>query len=117
MKKHLDRLQAKAAKANEEFILAVRAEQQTCAHETLAECQYQPSRVVDGYASPPMRVCLDCGIAEEGWGPGYVVLRGEARTISRDELYRLRQGITISDDEKGPLLRREVTVAQMVAAS
>jgi hypothetical protein len=46
-----------------------------CPHpsEKIIELPYEKS---SGYfnASPPVRICKDCGLAEEGWGSGYEIL-------------------------------------------
>ncbi len=114
MKNHLERLRGNVAKARAALKSAVATEQQTCKHADLEECDYMPMNF--SAAMPPMRVCCDCGMTEEGWGCGYVVLKGDARTISRDSLYAKRQGFAIQDTHKGALLRREVTLAQLVAS-
>lgn len=111
MKKHLERLRRNFEKARIALQTAIATEQQTCTHTNLEECIYLPQHIG---ALPPMRVCCDCGLSEEGWGPGYVVLKGEAHSISRDVLYRKRQGFVICDEHKGPLLRNEATVAQLI---
>lgn len=113
MKRSLETLLGRAQKARAQFESAVSNEQQVCEHKTLEECDYLPSH--HGSSLPPIRVCCDCGITEEGWGPGYVVLKGKAHGISRDALYGKRQGLMVNDAHKGPLLRREVTVAQLVS--
>lgn len=47
-----------------------------------------------GSATPDMRVCTDCGYAEEGWGCGYwklnvdYTLRDSIPQISRDEAFK-----------------------------
>ncbi len=69
--------------------------QSGCSHDNIAECDYEPSEFFN--ASPPMRVCLDCGISEEGWGCGFKVLREKVagltpRKISREDLYSIRCG-------------------------
>lgn len=85
----------------------------SCKHGRVAECDYKPSDY--GSALPPARVCEDCGMTEDGWGPGYQVLTEDrVRNINREELYRLRAGLMIQDRHKGPLIRREVTVQQLV---
>ena len=115
MKRHLEELRGNLEKARAALNSAVAAEQQICLHTTLEECDYLSMKYSG--ALPPMRVCCDCGMTEEGWGPGYVVLKGEARQIGRDALYAKRHGFAIQDHHKGPLLRREATVAQLVAGS
>lgn len=92
--------------------------QQKCTHEQIAECEYYSN----GYSSLcPERICLNCGMTEEGWGCGYLILTGNLTgnnfnigKISRDELYRLRQGLRIQHNHKGPLLRNEINVYTLI---
>ena len=91
---------------------AVRRQQLVCKHKVLAECAHLP--FASGGCLPPMRVCITCGMTEDGWGPGYIVLKSPATPIARDDLYKIRQGLSIDDGDKGPLLRRETTVRDMV---
>jgi len=82
-----------------------------CEHRRLAEARWENLN----YSSlPPMRVCLNCGITEEGWGCGYVVLKGTARHIDRELLYAIRCGYFVADDDKGPLLRGETTIQDLI---
>jgi hypothetical protein len=66
--------------------------QRLCPHpvEQLRECDYRPSDY--GNAIPEMRVCLVCGLSEEGWGRGRRLHWGHygVPKISRDQLYELR---------------------------
>ena len=73
----------------------VNSVQSDCPHVSVAECDYKPSEYFN--AQPPMRVCLDCGMSEEGWGCGFKVLREKVigltpRKISREDLYSVRCG-------------------------
>lgn len=95
---------------------AVKQRQKDCGHERLAECSYRPSDY--GSSTPEWRICLDCRMTEVGWGPGFRVLNkagpiGPAKIV-RDDLYRMRRGLHIDDDMKGPLIRREVTIEQLI---
>lgn len=48
--------------------------QEKCKHKNVAEKQYNSDN--DYYCPlPPVRVCCDCGIQEEGWGCGYKNLK------------------------------------------
>ena len=81
--------------AQRELSVVINYVQNTCNHTNIAECNYQPSEFFS--AQPPMRVCLDCGVSEEGWGCGFQVLREKVtglapRKISRDDLYSIRCG-------------------------
>jgi hypothetical protein len=101
------------AAAKTELDRAVARQQKRCQHLDLIECDYRPCRY-GGSADAPMRVCCSCGMSEQGWGPGYVVLKGRAVMTDRDEVYRRRLGVMVWDEQKGPLLRKETTVAQLV---
>ena len=95
------------------WVQAIHDLQAECSHSHLAECDYRHSDW--GRSLPPLRVCRRCGMSEQGWGPGYVVLAGHNVTkITRDELYDLRVGLMLDDNHKGALLRRETTVARML---
>ena len=107
----------RAAERRREHV--VRMVQIVCPHKEVAECNYRPSDYFD--ALPPIRICLHCGMTEDGWGCGYLVLGphhadAAMARIDRDELYRLRQGLSITDKHKGPLLRQEVTVDDLISA-
>lgn len=107
MDRRIERALKSCAAATLKLKDVVRSVQRACKHADLAECSYQPG------VSPPWRICRCCGMTEEGWGCGFLVLRGEAVPINRDEVYRLRRGLHIREDHKGPLLRREITVEDL----
>ena len=113
MKQKLQRLYNKMRAAETAFAAAVSAEQQVCKHKTQEECDYLPSNY--GNALPPVRVCCDCGMTEDGWCCGYIVLKGPAKPISRETLYAKRQGFALRAEHKGPLLRHEASLAQLIA--
>lgn len=66
-----------------------------CSHPIEQVRQAPPWQGIFGFADPPFRVCLVCGLAEEGWRKGYDKLypnvfsgilgieRGEARQFVR----------------------------------
>jgi hypothetical protein len=85
-----------------------------CQHSNVAESEHR-SDAWGGASDPPMRVCLDCGLVEVGWGPGYLILIANAlSSISRDDVYGIRS-VHFYNDDKGPLLRKEVTVQQLLS--
>jgi hypothetical protein len=98
------------------LVQRTKTHQAGCEHERVAECDYEPSNY--GNSLPPLRICLRCRMTETGWGSGFNVLRATKGVgvvkIDRDQLYRERRGLAIRDDHKGPLIRREVTVAQLI---
>lgn len=84
-----------------------------CTHETVGEAPYKHSEHLANL--PPLRVCLVCGLVEEGWSCGYLVLKNElVYSLTRDQAYDLRS-VTIEQKDKGPLLRKEVTLKQLIA--
>lgn len=94
----------------------VQIEQIACEHKHQAECNYKKYEVLD-YCDPPKRICLDCGLTEEGWGCAYIVLSNQSPfvgNIDRNVLNSLHVGLNITDEMKGPLLRKEKTLEQMI---
>lgn len=100
--------------AGKKYRQVVKRQQICCKHpqSELIECEYLAFS--GGGSLAPMRVCLKCGMSEQGWGCGYLVLRGNARVVLRDDLYSFRHGLMVTEDDKGPLLRGETTVAELV---
>lgn len=83
--------------------------QSNCTHPDVGEADY------GGSGLPPFRVCLHCGMTEDGWGPGYQVLKFEhPRKFGRKELYDMRHGLHIQDHHKGVLIRKERTVQDLL---
>jgi hypothetical protein len=111
MRPSIQRALEEKAEAAARLDAAVRRAQKTCRHLDLIEADYLP--MYEG-ALPPIRACCSCGMTEDGWGCGYIVLKGRVHQVSRDLVYQTRQGLHISDDDKGPLLRGETTVAALV---
>lgn len=91
----------------------VRMMQKRCKHRNLVETPYEPDSY-GGFSHPPLRMCCTCGMTEVGWGPGYVVLKGAVHLASREAIYRQRMGLVINDDDKGPLLRKEITLDELI---
>lgn len=111
MKRGILRAKRSRAIARQNYEDVVRWLQSTCKHRRLAEAPY---KALTFDSLPPMRVCLDCGLTEEGWGPGNVVLKGSARPIEREAVYSIRCGYMVGDADKGPLLRGETTVQELI---
>ncbi|HVE80983.1 MAG TPA: hypothetical protein VNA68_02480 [Candidatus Dormibacteraeota bacterium] len=63
---------------------------QDCRHKRIIEVDYKPQTHLPSLA--PRRMCLDCGIEEQGWGAGYKILTKEPlETLKdRDEFYSRR---------------------------
>jgi hypothetical protein len=84
-----------------------------CDHNTQGEAPYQEDRY-GSHHSPPLRVCMKCGLVEEGWGCGYLVLTNElVYNLTRDQVFQLRS-VQIENEAKGPLVRKEITVTELV---
>jgi hypothetical protein len=84
-----------------------------CSHATVGEAPHQQNAHVRNF--PPLRVCMTCGLVEEGWSCGYLVLDNElAYSLTRDQVYDIRS-VTVEQEDKGPLLRKEVTLKQLIA--
>lgn len=84
-----------------------------CMHEDTAECNYMGSRY--GSPSPPIRMCCKCGMTEDGWGSGYLVLKDNyPRTITRDDIYKLRLGLKITEYHKTDLIQGTYTLEELI---
>lgn len=112
MNAELKNLYFQIERAQRKFTTRLAFEQTRCKHSNIYECDYTPSSAYFK-ADPPFRVCRDCGISEIGWGPGYIVLTEKAILKERDELYRMRHGLALTDLMKGQLLRKEKTIEQL----
>ena len=115
MNKHILSKLRKRTIAEMELTATVRRVQKQCQHTQQAECDYLPSEFGDSH--PPARICLNCGLVEEGWGCGYTVLKNNPETvghISRDRLYTLRCGAIIDAELKGPLLRGQCSLYDII---
>lgn len=102
LNKDINKYKDKLELAKQNLDLVVDAVQSECTHENIAECDYKPLEFFDSLA--PMRVCLECGLSEEGWGCGFKVLKEKIeglspRKISRDDLYSIRCGKYISQGD------------------
>jgi len=87
------------AEAKKELNSVVLEVQTNCQHMNVGECDYLHSDY--GSSFPPLRLCLDCGVTEEGWGIGYVVLVPKrVYKVSRDEIYQERIGKFYDDEAK-----------------
>lgn len=96
-----DIIAAKIAKLQIQRRASVDEEICFCKHplDQIRECDYQALN----YGSlPPMRICLLCGLSEEGWGAGHYFLARQLSVmepnISRDELNRLSKFYLTQDD-------------------
>ena len=91
----------------------VRMMQKRCRHKNLVEADYEPDRY-GGFSFPPLRMCCTCGMTEDGWGTGHVILKGHVRKTTREAIYRDRVGLAIREDDKGPLIRKEITLDELI---
>lgn len=93
--KQINQAKDELIEAGKHFALVIKQVQESCRHTDIAECEYEPGTYF-AYAQAPWRVCIDCGLAEEGWGSGYGVLIDRSgfgvRKISRTDLFKLACG-------------------------
>jgi hypothetical protein len=107
-------VQEEVAIAESRLRMAIYQEIEKCEHKSIGECDYRPSDW--STADPPLRVCLDCGLVEPGWSCGHLVLNSlDLIKLYRDEVYGLRT-VTLSDEDKTSLLRKEKTLMEIVGA-
>lgn len=75
--------------------------QRICTHpvDQLRECPWRENYYF--HSDPEMRVCLVCGLAEEGWGRGRKLRwdRYDVPKITRDQLYEMRLTQCERDDD------------------
>lgn len=97
--KRINQAKDELMEANQHFALVIKEVQTECFHTDIAECPYE-SETAFCYSQPPWRVCIDCGLAEEGWGSGYKVLIDNSgygvRQISRTNLFQIACGDRIT---------------------
>lgn len=89
--------------------------QATCSHEHVVERDYfKIAPWMDAHR--PVRICKECGLCEEGWGCGYIVIKNPVTVerIGRDMEYHYCRGKRIFDADKGPLLRKEKSVIELL---
>jgi len=82
----------KASQAIKELLDIVALDvQKNCAHEECYECTHEASQLNNNRHKPPCRICLECRLAEAGWGCGYGLLKKSKviKTINRSELYQM----------------------------
>lgn len=111
--------QKRLATVTNQYVTVVRSVQKSCKHKQLAECDHQSfhQSFEFGDSLPPIRICLDCGLTEQGWGCGYKVLVAPDERIGhieREKIYGLRVGVFITNEKKGQLLRREITIDALI---
>jgi len=100
-------------RAKENLLGAIYAVTSACAHDSVGEAPYQYNDHLAN--SPPKRVCMHCGLVEEGWSAGYLVLKNElVFKLTRDQVYDLRT-VQIDQEDKGPIIRKEVTLNKLLA--
>lgn len=99
--------------AENHLLKMVKYVQRRCKHPKIGEAPYQHSEY--GASYPEVRVCLHCGMTEDGWGPGFQVLKEDHPIqVSRDEVNQLAIGLRVTDDHKTRLLQKRGTVADFV---
>jgi hypothetical protein len=100
MLKAIEKAIARSDKARGDLKRVILRECLGCAHSHIAEC---------GAMSPEWRICLDCGLTEEGWGCGYEVLiasRERVGTIGYNKTIRLRTASLWQANHGEPLAER-----------
>lgn len=90
------RIVRKKETADAAYAKAVKKFQKVCKHPHLIECEYKSMNY--GSSMPPLRVCKDCGLSEDGWSCGYEKLRQKDEyqeslreripLVSRETVYR-----------------------------
>ena len=85
MNKRILKAEERLAKAQENLDKVIEEVQLKCNHpeEFVHEANYKGATNFSN-AYPPYRVCVKCGLAEEGWGTGYKNLSKTETNISRD---------------------------------
>lgn len=85
--------QSLVSMAKQNLVKLVQEHQAICPHEDVAECDYRPEGLLS-YAQPPIRMCIYCGISEEGWRLHKILREPKAglRKWSRDDLIQARIG-------------------------
>lgn len=91
--------------------------QLACTHEELLEREWYS--YADWLpAHPPIRVCSNCGLSEEGWGCGYFYLKDAPfRTVTKTTKANAdtyRRGKLINNSNKGKLLRGELSLREFL---
>ena len=90
--KSIIKLNDKINKLKEKKDSLIKSTQKTCKHEFCVECDYQSMDYFDSL--PPSKLCLNCGLKEDGWGCGYEKLKDTKNRLNvivpRNILYKLR---------------------------
>lgn len=105
----ITRAAKKLSAVKESFRTLIKHEQTKCKHEDIAEAS--------DMSGAPVRICLSCGLSEEGWGSGYTVLTCEMpRKISSEKLRSLRVGPILyqGSNPQTKFLRKEITKEEYV---
>jgi len=105
----LARVQRRVDKANKAMGEAQRKHWVSCSHEYVVEAECEAAR--HGRATPPERICLACGAAEDGWGYGWKKLksaplmlvpdRSEANGLRDAKLREKVLKLVVKEDAKG----------------
>jgi hypothetical protein len=105
--------QDKLEQADRELHATIFEEIGKCPHPNVGEALYSSSSFS---TSPPFRVCLDCGLAEDGWGAGYRILTARlVYNLTRDQAFDIRTCHISSDDKDKVFYRdRSMTLTQLL---
>lgn len=103
------------AQARKRYKDILKQTQKSCPHDYVyLREHYKIANWLDAHS--PVRVCARCGLAEQGWGCGYLVL-GKGQVIGKitcKEEARLSYGANILEHHKSAILRREKTIGQVI---
>jgi len=86
-RKRYDDAVKKLAKVKQKVNEARVAMQLSCRHEEVAEIPYRSDPYGHNH-TPPRRVCVTCGFAEEGWSCGYQILTSEPTATDAEQFGR-----------------------------
>lgn len=103
-------------KAQKNLLKIVVAAQKVCEHKHLAEGPPSNTRF---FAGPPQRICMQCGMVEDGWGRGYTTLLNPSAErlpqLSHFELNSLHRGLTIYIHDKEDIWAGKLTVQDLLS--
>lgn len=96
--------------ANSKYLNTVRAVQMNCDHRQVGEAPHSGGL-------PLVRICLSCGMTEDGWGISHQVLKSDFKMqVTREYVYTYRHGLILNEARKEKLLRKEATLSQLINA-